>query len=216
MLRPGSDLRVHTPGLLWRLYVALRGFEQVMVRPAAGLPLVVIAFSRRHRAAAGELRGALEETWLTIPDKIRALYVAVLEKVPPIFVVILRRKSPCRCLGHRHPPGTETRIARKLGTGSTIPVGEMDLAFEGIRQWQPLPLADLAVESAVGEEDREEVAVFRYRLALLDVFLHELNHYADPHETELAVRQLSQRFYTEALDAFMFARFGVHYGLEKQ
>ncbi len=207
--------RVHTPGLLWRLYVTLRGSEQVLVRPAPELPLVLIAYSRRERAPAAELRGALEETWLTIPAPIRRQYEPVLRKVPPMVVILLRRKSPCGCLGHHHPPGTESRIARKLGALSGVPVAELDLAFQGIREWQPLPLSDLAIGPVVREADREELEVFRYRLGLLDVFLHELHHYAMPHDPEQAVRAHSLRFYTEVLDAFMQARFGVPYGLRE-
>ena len=179
------------------------------------LPLVLIAHARSERAPAAELRGALEETWLTIPSAIRQQYEAVLKKVPPIVVVILRRRNPCGCLGHHHRPGTETRIARKLGALSGVPVGELDLAFQTIRDWQPLLLSDLAIEPAVDEADREELDVFRYRLGLLDVFLHELHHYAAPQEPERVVRERSQRFYTQVLDTFMQARFGVRYGLQQ-
>ena len=210
-----STQRVHSPGLLWRLYLSLRGSEQVLVRPAPELPLVLIAHSRHERAPAAELRGALEETWLTIPTAIRQQYEAVLKEVPPIVVVILRRRNPCGCLGHHHRPGTETRIARKLRTLSGVPVGELDLAFQTIREWQPLLLSDLAIEPAVQQADREELEVFRYRLGLLDVFLHELHHYAAPQESERVVREGSQRFYTQVLDTFMRARFGVCYGLQQ-
>ena len=217
MSRPlsSSAQRVHSPGLLWRLYISLRGSEQALVRPAPELPLVLIAHARSERAPAAELRGALEETWLTIPSAIRKQYEAVLKKVPPIVVVILRRRNPCGCLGHHHRPGTETRIARKLGALSGVPVGELDLAFQTIRDWQPLLLSDLAIEPAVDEANREELDVFRYRLGLLDVFLHELHHYAAPQEPERVVRERSQRFYTQVLDTFMQARFGVRYGLQQ-
>ncbi len=217
MRRPlgSSAQRVHSSGLLWRLYLSLRGSEQALVRPAPELPLVLIAHSRRERAPAAELRGALEETWLTIPTAIRRQYEAVLKKVPPIVVVILRRRNPCGCLGHHHRSGTETRIARKLRTLSGVPVGELDLAFQTIREWQPLLLSDLAIEPSVQQADREELEVFRYRLGLLDVFLHELHHYAAPQEAERAVREHSQRFYTQVLDTFMQARFGVRYGLQQ-
>jgi len=213
---PGHGFRRgHSPGILWRLYITLRGSEQVLVRPAPELPLVLIAHSRRERAPAAELRGALEETWLTIPAEIRRHYDAVLKQVPPIVVVILRRRNPCGCLGHHHHPGTETRIARKLRALGGVPVGELDLAFQAIREWQPLPLSDLAIEPAVGAADREELEVFRYRLGLLDVFLHELHHYAAPQEPEHAVREHSQRFYSSVFDAFVQARFGVRYGLQQ-
>lgn len=217
MMRPAGygARRVHSPGILWRLYITLRGSEQVLVRPAPVLPLVLIVHSRRERVPAAELRGALEETWLTIPADIRRHYDAVLKKVPPIVVVILRRWNPCGCLGHHHRPGTETRFASRLRALSGVPVGELDLAFQAIREWQPLPLSDLAIEPAVQQADREELEVFRYRLGLLDVFLHELHHYAAPQEPEHAVREHSQRFYASVFDAFAQARFGVRYGLQQ-
>lgn len=211
----GLGRRYHPPGLLWRLYVTLRGTEQVMVRPAPELPLVVIAHSPRERSAAADLRGALEETWRTIPPAIQQHYTAVLKKAPPMVVVLLRAKNPCDCLGHHHPPGTESRVARRLRGMSGVPVGELDLAAEGIRGWQPLPLSDMAVESAVPAVHHVEFSVFRFRLALLDVFLHELHHYAMPDDAEHAVLARSQKFYREALDAFMQARFGVPYGLKE-
>lgn len=207
--------RVHSPGILWRLYLALRGTEQVLVRPAPELPLVVIAHSRRERAPAADFRGALEETWLTIPAGLRETYGAVLSKAPPMVVVLLRRKNPCGCLGHHHPAGTESRVARRLRALSGVRVGELDLAFQGIRDWQPLPLSDLAAEPSIPQADRGELDVFRHRLALLDVFLHELHHYAIPDDAEQVVRARSQRFYADVLDWFTQARFGVRYGLRK-
>lgn len=207
--------RFHSPGLLWRLYLAVRGSAQIMVRPAPELPLVLIAFLKHERAPAAELRGALEETWLTIPAGLRDLYKPVLRNVPPLVVVILRRKNMCSCLGHHHPSGAETHLARRLRKLSGVRVAELDLAYQAIREWQPLPLADLAAEDAIPEADRTEVEIFRFRLGLLDVFLHELHHYAAPGDPEREVRGLSQRFYAEVLDAFMQARFGVRYGLRQ-
>ncbi len=212
--RHGRTGRVHTPGILWRLYGALRGTEQSLVRPAPELPLVVIAHSPGERAPAAELRGALEETWLTVPERVRRQYQAVLRSAPPMAVVLLRRLSPCGCLGHHHPPGTESRIARTLRARSGVKVAELDLAYQGIREWQPLPLSDLAAGPSLRDADREEMDVFRYRLGLLDVFLHELHHYAMPHEPEHAVRARSRKFYADVLDAFTQTHFGVPYGLE--
>lgn len=214
-MRAAGGTHVHSPGLLWRFWVILRGFEQMFVRPAPELPLVLIAYARGDRGPADELRGALEETWLTIPTPLRQGYEGVLKKVPPMVVVILRRKSPCGCLGHHHRPGTQTRIARRLSAVSGLPVAELDLAYQGIREWQPLPLSDLAIETTVPEANHEEVEVFRFRLGLLDVFLHELHHYASPQDGEPKVREHSQRFYIQVLDGFLRARFGIRYGLQK-
>ena len=211
----GIGRRAHAPGLLWRLYQRLRGTEQVLVRPAPELPLVVIAFSPRERTGAADVRGAITETWRTIPEKIQESYGEMLRQVPPMVVVLLRRTNACTCLGHHHPPGTESHVARKLRAVSGVTVAELDLAYEAIQQWQPQPLSDLAIEAAVPAERRGEFDVFRYRLALLTVFLHELHHYASPSEAELAVRSRSNRFYMDVLNEFMLARFGVPYGLRE-
>jgi len=215
-MRAGAEpYRVHSPGLLWRFYVTLRGFEEVLVRPAAELPRALIAHSRRDKAAASEMRAALEETWLTIAPELRERYRDVLRTVPPVVVVILTRRSPCGCLGHHHPPGVQTRLARRLKAASSAAVAEVDLAYEAIREWQPLPLSDLAADPAIGSDYRREMEGFRFRLALLDVFLHELHHYAAPHAQEKEVRGRSQRFYADALNAYTQAHFGIRYGFER-
>jgi hypothetical protein len=196
--------------LLWE---SLRGREQVLVRPAPELPLVTIAFPRGQHAAALELKAALEETWLTIPAVLRARYAPVLGKMPPMVVVDLRSRNTCRCLGHFHPAGTESRLTRRLRALSGVDACEMDLAFDAIRDWQPAPLAFTAASHAAGAERGAEFELFRLRLALLDVFLHELHHRASPEAEEKEVRGHSGDFYSAALDDFVQDHFGVAYGL---
>ena len=213
MVRRRRFHRAPPPGLLRLLWETIRGREQFLVRPAPELPLVTIAFPRGEREGALELKAALEETWLTIPAALRARYAPVLGKMPPMVVVDLRSRNHCRCLGHFHPPGTESRLTRRLRELSGVDACEMDLAFTAIKEWQPAPLAFNAASHAAGAERGPEFELFRLRLALLDVFLHELHHRASPEAEEAEVRGHSGDFYTAALDAFAQDHFGVGYGL---
>jgi hypothetical protein len=204
---------VHSPGLLYRFFRTLRGSETTLVRPAEPFPLVTIACLKDDQEGALELKAALEETWLTLPAELKEQYLPVLRRMPPMIVVEVRRRNPCTCLGHCHPAGTESRLARHIRDLSGVQVGELDLATEAIREWQPAPLAGLAASAAAGPEAEEELQLFRYRLALLDVLLHELHHLAAPDAREAEVRGQSGQFYEQALDAFMRQRFGSSYGL---
>ncbi len=208
--------RVHSPGLLQRLWRTLRGTEQVLVRPSEELPLVTLAFAAGESEGAGELRAALEETWRTIPAAVKQHYAEVLRRMPPLVVVLLRRRNPCGCLGHHHRRGTESRLARRLRSLSGVEVGELDLAYEAIREWQPAPLAHTAAMEGAGPEATEELALFRYRLALLDVFLHELHHLAAPEADEASIRSHSAAFYETALAAFIKEHYGLEYGLKER
>ncbi len=174
---------------------------------------MTISFPRGERAGAMELKSALEGTWLTIPAALRSRYAPVLDKMPAMVVVDLRSRNTCSCLGHFHPPGTESRVTRRLRTASGVEACEMDLAFAAIRDWQPAPLAYTAAREAAGAEHAADFELFRLRLALLDVFLHELHHYASPDADEAEVRGHSGAFYAAALDAFVHHHFGVGYGL---
>ena len=202
----------HSSGLLWRFYQWLRGTEQILVRPATELPLVLIAYAGGDHDGSERLQGALEETWLTLPDSFRKRYSDILRNTPPLIVVLLRRQNICGCLGHHHPPGTESRLTRRLRNLSGVRTGELDLAFESIRDWEPLPLSHLALPS---EAETEEMSLFQWQLALLAVFLHELHHLVRPHEAEHIVREQSQKFYVDALAQFVSERFGVEYGLRR-
>jgi hypothetical protein len=205
--------RVRPTGLVTELWRLVRGTEQILVRPARELPLVTIAYPRGQREGALELQAALAETWLTIPATLRAHYADVLTRMPPMVVVEMRRRNTCGCLGHFHPAGTESRLTHRLRALSGVDACEMDLAFLAIRDWQPSPLAHTAVREAAGAAGAVEFELFRLRLALLDVFLHELHHRASPGADEKEVRGHSGDFYAAALDAFVQSHYGVEFGL---
>ena len=202
----------HSPGLLRRMYLYLRGTEQLLVRPAAELPLVLIASAAGDQDGVERFKNSLEETWLTLPETFRGRYHTILAQTPPLVVVLLRRHNICTCLGHHHPAGTESRITKKLRNVSGVRSGELDLAYEAIRNWEPLPLSHLALPS---EAMGEEMARVQWQLALLSVFLHELHHLVEPKESEHVVRSHSQTFYVDALTHFVSQEFGVEYGLRK-
>ena len=202
----------HSPGLLWRFYQLLRGQEQVLVRPAAELPLILISYAKGDEEGVRRFRESLDAVWTTLPPSFRQRYAGTLQGAPPLVVVLLRRRNICTCLGHHHPSGTESRLTRKLRDLSGVRTGELDLAFEAIREWEPLPLSNLALPPEAGTK---EMSSFRWQLALLAVFLHELHHLVSPEEPEPAVRGRSQKFYTDALSHFVFERFGVEFGLRQ-
>lgn len=198
------------PGLLWHMYRWARGSEQLLVRPAAELPLVLISYVRSDRAGMDSFRQAILEAWPMLPEHHRNRYREVLTETPSFVVVQLRRKNVCTCLGHHHPQGTQSRLMRRLLGLGGVRTGELDLAYEAIRQWEPQPLSHMALPIEPGHP---ELRAFQYQLALLTVFLHELHHLVAPGESEFAVRAKSQRFYDDLLAHFIAERFGVHYGL---
>jgi hypothetical protein len=207
-----SRSRAHSTGLLRRFIRWMRGTNQVLVRPTADIPLVLISYEKADLEGAEHLRESLEETWFTLPVAFQSRYVPILEKAPPLVVVQLRRRGICTCLGHHHPPGTESRFTRRLRHFSGVRTAEIDLAYEAIRDWEPMPLSHLALpEIASGEE----TVSHQWQLALLSVFLHELHHLVEPSESEQVVRSHSQRFYVDALSQFLSQHFGVEYGLRR-
>jgi len=201
----------HSPGLLTRLYRRLRGTEQVLIRPAADLPLVLISCFRSDYEGVAPVREALEAVWPSLPESLRQRYTATLAGAPPLVVLLLRRRNICSCLGHHHPSTAESRLTRRLRGLSGVRTGEIDLAFDAIREWEPLPLAHLALPP---EADTREMSAVQWHLALLAVFLHELHHLVNPEERESAVRSRSQQFYADALSHFVFEKFGVEFGLQ--
>ena len=203
----------HSPGLLTRLYRRLRGSEQVLVRPVAELPLVLLSYAKGDAEGVEPFRESLEVVWAALPESFRQRYAGTLRSAPPLVVVQLRRRNICSCLGHHHPSGTESRLTRKLRSLSGVRTGELDLAFEAIREWEPLPLSHLALPP---EADTKEMNSLQWELALLAVFLHELHHLAHPDEPESAVRSRSQQFYADALSHFVFEQFGVEFGLRPE
>jgi hypothetical protein len=204
-------LSVHPRGILLQIIDRLRGREQMLVRAGERLPLIVISYPRGNLAFAESLRYAVCRTFFLLSSETRERYGAVMPHLPPLVVVVLRARNTCTCLGHHHPPGTEGRVARRLASDTGLRVGEIDLAVEAIRKWEPLPLAALAAEPAA--TDRQELERFRFHAALLAVFLHELEHLAFPDHDERQVRQRSTEFYAASLREFFSQELGVNYGI---
>ena len=204
-------LTIHPRGILWELLDWMRGREQLLVRASEDLPLVVISYPRGKLGLAEALRSAICLTYRTISPETRERYAPVIARLPSLVVAILRPRNACTCLGHHHPPGTEGRIARRLRSDTGLRVGEIDLAVEAIREWEPLPLAALAARPP--GDHHPELSEFRFRAALLAVFLHELEHLAFPERDEQEVRQRSTDFYAASLRQFFSQELGLNYGI---
>jgi hypothetical protein len=175
--------------------------SQLRDRP---MPLVVIAHSVRDADAARRVAHALEHDWAKAPQSSRETYDEILLRVPEMVVIQLRRKNLCGCLGHRHVLVTERPFAEHHAAFAGLNIGEMDIAFERVNTWQPLPLSDTAWDTKFLEGSRlEEFHACQFRLRMLMVFLHETNHLVFPQESEATVRERSLNFYREALAAYV-------------
>lgn len=195
-------------GLLSRLFERLRGREQKLIRPPTAWPLLLLNFPSGRGDVAGELERAYLHTWPALPEAGRAPYEPMAAKLPGLVVVLLRPYNLCGCLGHHHPPGTETRLTRRLAGEFSSTVGEIDLAYEGIREWQPRPLASLAAEVPL--------AALHFHAGLLAVLLHELEHLAHPEHTERHVRGASDDLYFALMRYLVRTEEGREYGMESQ
>lgn len=206
-MRKRAAGRIHTPGLLKSIVERLRGREQLLVRGLREWPLLLLRFPRGARAIAEELQDAWLHTLASLAAPGADCYRGMLRRMPPLVVVQLRERNHCTCLGHHHPAGTESRFTRNLAAETGGPVGEIDLAWEAIRAWQPNPLSALAA----GVEP--SFAALQFRTAMLTVLLHELEHLAYPDRHEQAVRGASDAFYTAALDELLRQEGAVQYGM---
>jgi hypothetical protein len=73
-----------------------------------------------------------------------------------------------------------------------------------VRAWAALPLSDTALDARYHEGSRlEEFHNQQFRLRVLSVFLHEVNHLVFPREPESSVRERSLTFYRESLAHFV-------------
>jgi hypothetical protein len=145
---------------------------------------------------------------------LRSAYQDVLAAVPTLVVAVLRSHNPCTCLGHHHPSGTESRLARRLAVDTGRRVGEIDLAVDAIRRWEPLPLAALAAAVQAGTQElAAELEYRRFHTALLAVFLHELEHLAFPDRPEAEIRRRSDAFYLGSVREFTSQELGVPFGI---
>jgi hypothetical protein len=186
----------------------LRGREQLLVRAGEALPLFLFSFPKGAKGVALEIESALSLTFQGLSAGVRAPYQDVLARLPAIVVVVLQGANPCGCLGHHHPPGTESRAARRLDMELGSTVGEIDLAYDCIRNWNPQPLAGLAAPG--GDQG---FANLRFRIAVLAVLLHELEHLAFADRPEPEIRARSNRFYESAMSELVSETYGEHYGM---
>jgi hypothetical protein len=207
--RHRTPLRLpHPRGLVRRLLESIRGREQLLVRPPAGFPLLLLSYPRGSESAARLLESAYLHTLPALPRAVLEPYGAVLAALPALVVVLLRPENPCGCLGHFHPRGAESRLTRRLAADLGSPVAEIDLAFETIRAWKPQPLSSLAA----GEHE-PEFAGLHFQAALLAVLLHELHHLALPEADERQIRAASNNFYTAVMRELVREAGGADYGM---
>lgn len=196
----------------------LRGYDQFLIQAGDALPLVVASYPRGRCAFATSLQSALCSIFRSISPQLRDEYGEVLENAPSLVVAMLRAHNRCTCLGHHHPAGTESLLARRLAADTGRRVGELDLAIEAIRRWEPLPLSGLAVSAgahAADHQARAELEYHRFHTALLSIFLHELEHLVHPDRPEPEIRRRSNEFYHAAVRDFVAQEFGVAFGLRE-
>ncbi len=187
----------------WLEWVRGRRYRVSLFRDRP-LPLVIIAHSFRVAGQAVQIARALDEDWAAAPPRCREAYEQILRKASGIVIVQLRRRNVCGCLGHRHVVVKEAPFTEPHEAFGGAAVGEMDIAYERVENWQALPLMDTALDTKFLEGTRlEEFHAEQLRLRLLSVLLHEINHFADPSEPEASIRERSLAFYREALAGYV-------------
>lgn len=196
---------VHSPGLIRRMIEAFEGRGQKLVRGPAAWPLLLLSYPAKRPRIAEEIQDAWLHTLPALRSPLAAAYREMLTRLPAMVVVVLRPYNPCTCLGHHHPPGTESRLTKRLANDMGSEVGEIDLAWEEIRTWRPQPLSSLAAGDAF--------QALHFRVAILGVLLHELEHLAYPDHKEGVVRRASDDFYSAVMDELLsqdgVTRFGM-------
>ena len=194
-------------GLLSRLVESLLGKGEMLIAAGDALPLVVASYPRGRFWFASSLSDVLRFTFPGLPAELRRAYADTLAELPPVVVADLRRRNVCACLGHHHHQAAHSSLTRRLAADTGGGIGEIDLAVEAIRAWNPLPLAGLA---AACNHDIEPLSDdIRFRSALLSVFLHELEHVAFPARSESEVRRRSNRFFVDVVAAQIGGEFGL-------
>jgi hypothetical protein len=199
---------IHPRGILPQIIDRLRGREQLLVRAGDELPLLLLSYPRGALAAAREIETACVHTLPGLSTETRAPYAPMIAAAPALVVVILHPLNPCECLGHHHPRGSESRIARRLAADLGEPVGEIDLAYDGIRKWEPEPLSSLALGDLGGR-----LAQIHFQAGVLAVLLHELEHLVFPERAEQEIRMRSNRFYSAAMQELVAEESGGRYGM---
>lgn len=209
-MRKRPTPKIYMPGPWRRLWNRLRGQEVRVFDSVEALPILVVRHPRTRRGA--EAAESLRTAWVQLltvmdPDP-REVYADVLQALPPMVVVRFEERNAGGVLGHACPRGLESAATKRLQEETGLPVGEVDLAFRLIAEWQPRPLASMA-SGAAAMDDGE----LRYRVSLLSVLFHELEHLAFPEREERVVRSRSDAFYEAALEAGLRG-VGSHYGLD--
>jgi hypothetical protein len=199
---------LHPPGILERLVDRIRGREQLLARGGETMPLLLLSYPRGQDEAAREVEAAYTHTLRRLREEIVAPYVPVFAALPTMIVILLRARNVCGCLGHNHPRGAHSRLARRLSADLGSPVGEMDLAYEGIREWRPQPLSSMAVGELGGRLEE-----FHVQAATLAVLLHEMEHMAFSEHGEQEIRARSNALYAEAMEQFVAEETDSGYGM---
>jgi hypothetical protein len=199
---------IHPRGIISGVLDRLRGREQLLVRAGDELPLLLLSYPRGAIAAAREIETAYAHTLRRLSGETLAPYGSMIASAPSMAVVILHPLNPCECLGHHHPRGSESRFTRRLAADLGEPVGEIDLAYEGIRKWEPEPLSSLAVGDLGGR-----LPAIHFQAGVLAVLLHELEHLVFPERTEREIRIRSNRFYSAAMRELVAEDSGGRYGM---
>ncbi len=186
----------------WREWLRGRRYRLVSLRDRPH-PLFVIAFQSRDNQRTSELAQALQLDWAGVPGHCREAYDEILFRAPRLVVIQLHRTNVCGCLGHRHIAVREAPFAMPHEAFGGEHAGEMDIAFERVRNWQALPLSEAALDAKFLHGSRlEEFHAAQFRLRLLSIVLHETNHLVQPREPETSVRERSLAFYREALASY--------------
>ena len=199
---PGSVeayLRSLPRRIRWRLWLSGRRYltTRFLDRTA---PLVVVAHSFQDASRAAQLALAIEQDWFLAPAASREAYEEILCRAPGLVIVQLRRKNLCGCLGHRHVLVNELPFVVAHEAFRAAGTGEMDIAYDRIGTWAALPISDGALDARFLAGSRlEEFHAEQFRLRVLSVLLHEINHLVFPQEPESSVRKRSLAFYREAL-----------------
>lgn len=167
-------------------------------------PLLVIAHSVRDSRTSRQVALAAERDWLEVPGTCHEAYDEILFRAPDMIVVQLRRRNLCGCLGHRHVFVREAPFAEPHEAFGGAAIGEMDIAWQRVETWQALPLTDTAFDTKFLEGSRQvEFRAQQFRLKILSIILHEINHLVSGQEPESSIRERSLGFYREALTHYM-------------
>jgi hypothetical protein len=95
-------------------------------------------------------------------------------------------------------------LASDLGSAT----GEIDIAYEGIREWQPQPLSSMALGDMGGR-----LASLHVRAATVAVLMHELEHLAFPDAPERETRGRSNALYSAVMSELVAAESDSGYGM---